>query len=135
MIEKIIGNCCDGCCEDLTIDDIDFGTSKDNFVCLKCGMYLNSEYFTEYEPKELSDMLIRFFETKTTIPKDRWGTHATHCCTIHGCKYGHVDCPVELGLVKQEYPCEYCNDDEDEDENIVDAAYKVIDELKIKYNI
>jgi hypothetical protein len=32
----------------------------------------------------------------------------THCCIIHGCKYGHDDCPVVLGFVKQEYLCESC---------------------------
>jgi CheY-like chemotaxis protein len=37
------------------------------------------------------------------------GTHATHCCDKHGCKYGHdKDCPVESGRVKQENPCENC---------------------------
>jgi hypothetical protein len=33
----------------------------------------------------------------------------THCCVIHGCKYGHFDCPVTTGSVEQTYPCEYCN--------------------------
>jgi len=32
----------------------------------------------------------------------------THCCIIHGCKYGHEDCPVYLGKIKQVYLCEYC---------------------------
>lgn len=39
--------------------------------------------------------------------------HATHCCLRHGCKYGNADCPVKAGQVKQEYPCEFCADDED----------------------
>lgn len=38
------------------------------------------------------------------------GVHATHCCKEHGCKYGDEDCPVYLGIIKQEYPCEYCED-------------------------
>ena len=42
----------------------------------------------------------------TTIPKDKWGVHETHCCEKHGCKYGYNDCPVEIGLVKQMYECE-----------------------------
>lgn len=45
---------------------------------------------------------------ETTIPHDRWGVHETHCCYKHGCKYGDVDCPVKIGLAKQEYPCESC---------------------------
>ena len=40
------------------------------------------------------------------------GVHATHCCKWHGCKYGEDEiCPVVLGKVEQEYPCEYCHDD------------------------
>lgn len=34
---------------------------------------------------------------------------STHCCDIHGCKYGYDDCPVVLKQVKQEYPCEDCS--------------------------
>jgi len=49
---------------------------------------------------------------ETTIPKDRWGTHETHCCIKHGCKYGDSDCPVTIALVKQRYDCETCSDDE-----------------------
>lgn len=43
--------------------------------------------------------------------KDRWGVHERHCCALHGCKYGDDDCPVENGLTKQEYTCEYCNEE------------------------
>jgi hypothetical protein len=36
--------------------------------------------------------------------------HKTHCCSIHGCKYGQDDiCPVVQGIVKQKYPCEDCS--------------------------
>jgi len=45
-------------------------------------------------------------EKTTSIPKERWGVHETHCCKRHGCKYGDEDCPVELGLIKQRYKCE-----------------------------
>jgi len=44
-----------------------------------------------------------------SIPKEKWGVHRTHCCFQHGCKYGNKDCPVELGLLKQDYPCEMCS--------------------------
>lgn len=40
---------------------------------------------------------------ETTIPKSQWGVHETHCCEDHGCKYGDVDCPVTIGLIKQAY--------------------------------
>jgi hypothetical protein len=41
-------------------------------------------------------------------PPPRVGVHVTHCCALHGCKYGDADCPVKLGQVAQEYPCEQC---------------------------
>ena len=35
--------------------------------------------------------------------------HQTHCCVVHGCKYGDGDdCPVENGSVLQDYLCESC---------------------------
>lgn len=36
--------------------------------------------------------------------------HSTHCCKIHGCKYGDEDCPVVNGEEVQEYPCEDCSE-------------------------
>ncbi len=40
----------------------------------------------------------------------------SHCCVIHGCKYGHEDCPVTTGKVLQDYLCEFCGVDEDSSE-------------------
>lgn len=37
------------------------------------------------------------------------GVHLTHCCVIHGCKYGDKDCPVADGTEQQEYCCETCD--------------------------
>lgn len=34
--------------------------------------------------------------------------HTEHCCDIHGCKYGDVDCPVYLGMKPQSFVCETC---------------------------
>ena len=42
---------------------------------------------------------------------DKVGVHQSHCCWKHGCKYGDDDCPVELGTVKQDHLCEYCEND------------------------
>jgi len=39
--------------------------------------------------------------------------HTEHCCKTHGCKYCDDDCPVELGIKKQSYPCEGCDIDEE----------------------
>jgi hypothetical protein len=36
------------------------------------------------------------------------GVHVRHCCVLHGCKYGDLDCPVELKTHRQEFPCETC---------------------------
>jgi hypothetical protein len=36
------------------------------------------------------------------------GTHRTHCCVVHGCKYGDNQCPVVVRKVEQAYPCEDC---------------------------
>jgi len=78
----------------------------------------------------LEDKLLRVLEKESELPRDtqtsqqslrskqvekeQYGVHATHCCKRHGCKYGNENCPVELGLVKQEYGCEQ-GDDFDED--------------------
>lgn len=39
---------------------------------------------------------------------DKSGVHRTHCCIVHGCKYGDIDCPVESGKIDQDFPCEDC---------------------------
>ena len=36
------------------------------------------------------------------------GVHESHCCKIHGCKYGEADCPVTTGRTRQLYLCEDC---------------------------
>lgn len=36
------------------------------------------------------------------------GIHSTHCCVIHGCKYGDKDCPVVNTNISQVHPCEDC---------------------------
>lgn len=36
------------------------------------------------------------------------GTHVTHCCLKHGCKYNEDECPVTKGEHIQEFACEYC---------------------------
>ena len=42
---------------------------------------------------------------------DKVGVHRTHCCVLHGCKYGDKDCPVSGGTLEQDYPCEDCTND------------------------
>ena len=30
----------------------------------------------------------------------KYGVHRTHCCILHGCKYGDDDCPVVSGEIR-----------------------------------
>lgn len=43
------------------------------------------------------------------MKKSKYGVHITHCCILHGCKYGYADCPVYTGKVLQEFICESCD--------------------------
>ena len=43
-------------------------------------------------------------------PPVRYEVHAGHCCQKHGCKYGDPDCPVVLGIIRQDHPCEECRE-------------------------
>jgi hypothetical protein len=49
------------------------------------------------------------------------GTHVSHCCKTHGCKYGDPTCPVVGGLAGQRYPCEQCADTDTD----TDIGYRV----------
>ena len=60
---------------------------------------------------------------------DNIGVHITHCCKWHGCKYGDPDCPVVSGEVKQEYLCEWCIE-ELEQEDYYKQQLKNIEEIK-----
>ena len=77
------------------------------------GLQALEAFFAQAEPGE------------TSIPKERWGVHETHCCKRHGCKYGHEDCPVVVGLVRQAYPCEECHDDFEVEDIYVDPDGKL----------
>ena len=58
------------------------------------------------------------------------GVHAAHCCKWHGCKYGEDEiCPVVLGKVEQEYPCEWCSE-ELKDEKYYRQKLTQIEEIK-----
>ena len=39
---------------------------------------------------------------------NHYETCRTHCCVLHGCKYGDSRCPVVKREVKQAYPCMDC---------------------------
>jgi hypothetical protein len=65
----------------------------------------------EYQKEQLEQKKLLGRNANTSIPPARWGVHETHCCFEHGCKYGDSDCPVELGIIDQEFPCEMCDDE------------------------
>jgi hypothetical protein len=44
----------------------------------------------------------------------------SHCCVLHGCKYGYEDCPVVTKKVKQDHRCESCEWEGYADVNIVE---------------
>ena len=44
-------------------------------------------------------------------PVNNDGVHAELCCAKHGCMYGDKDCPVVLGKIKQNNPCEDCEEE------------------------
>jgi len=47
----------------------------------------------------------------TPGPESEKDVHTEHCCEIHGCKYGHDNCPVVNWRKKQSYACESCQED------------------------
>jgi hypothetical protein len=53
------------------------------------------------------------------IDEDSWeifewpeggGSHTTHCCVEHGCKYCDRDCPIETGEIPQYFACYDCDE-------------------------
>ena len=46
----------------------------------------------------------------------------SHCCKYHGCKYLFDDCPVNLGKVEQDNPCESCEFDSSINNNYDDKT-------------
>jgi len=87
--------------------------------------------------KFLEEKRIEFSKTaKTSLPKEEWGVHESHCCFEHGCKYGDDDCPVAIGLIKQKYKCEICSDNEQDEDSGFDQTelqiYLLREQLKEK---
>jgi|GEM_PF-6944422 len=65
----------------------------------------------QYEIEQREEFRVVLSKSATTsIPEKDWGVHKTHCCFQHGCKYGDDQCPVEIGLIKQDYPCQDCDE-------------------------
>lgn len=62
------------------------------------------------------------------------GVHISHCCKWHGCKYGDLDCPVVNGEVEQEYLCEDCYEDLEDEEYHREALVRIEEIKKFKEN-
>ena len=63
--------------------------------------------------------LVRTWEDERAIPRSAYegvklpygiSVHVSHCCVIHGCKYGRTICAVEKGYFEQDHDCEACTD-------------------------
>lgn len=70
----------------------------------------------------------------------RVGVHRTHCCVLHGCKYGDDDsCPVVNKEIEQKYPCMDCPDSLEEAFQEVNRKYheylESIEELEFMKHI
>ncbi len=67
-------------------------------------------------------------------PANKDAVHISHCCVIHGCKYGYGDdsgCVVVKGEVVQDYLCESCSMALEEVDEIIKEA-KLVMALKDK---
>ncbi len=84
---------------------------KSYYSKLSCDDILEDIESTTYYEKQRKNSTDAANKGQTTIPESNWGVHISHCCSIHGCKYGDIDCPVKLNLTKQDYPCEFCDDE------------------------
>jgi len=58
--------------------------------------------------------------------ENKYGVHRTHCCVLHGCKYGKEDCPVTSGQIPQDYICLDC---EEQGIKSIDHLKKEIDRI------
>lgn len=45
------------------------------------------------------------------MTRNEVAAHQSHCCVLHGCKYGTPRCPVVKQKVVQDYRCEDCEDE------------------------
>jgi len=82
------------------------------FVCDDVAVGICTEEFNNalWKHRRIQAGLSIDEESPAEVDVDDVGVHRTHCCVIHGCKYGDKRCPVAYGQVKQEYICEDCHE-------------------------
>lgn len=103
----------------------------DTFISLKADGDIRPGYFDAFTPrqKEAVQYLVnRILANIGEVPSEEQkaeakareiGVHVSHCCAMHGCKYGDGEyCAVESKTHKQDYPCESCVDVEDAEAQI-----------------
>jgi hypothetical protein len=65
------------------------------------------------------------------VAPEKYGVHRTHCCKKHGCKYNSENCPVVLGKIDQDYPCEHCDfEKEEKEQRLAFLGLELLAELK-----
>jgi hypothetical protein len=76
---------------------------------------------------------------KKMMEVDHIGVHRTHCCVLHGCKYGDKDCPVANEVIKQDYLCEDClpyfNPEVKHEVNVSETEYISIEDRSKSYYV
>lgn len=84
---------------------------------------------------EMLQELIAKYDIEIILNKDELDdspSHATHCCEIHGCKYGYNEtCPVYRKAEVQEYLCQDCSDP-DEMLDYIQQMEKELADLRIE---
>jgi len=82
---------------------------------LMCDVIINEIHSVSLYEKQNKDKEHAASKGETKVHPNKFGVHRTHCCKYHGCKYGDIDCPVVVEIIVQEYPCEDCGHEEDDD--------------------
>lgn len=90
---------------------------------------INKAYLDDIMLQSIMQSGIRYVQM---IKTSNVGTHSSHCCKKHGCKYGDDDCPVHHGHIIQDYPCEWCNDPHSQ---YLDAAKEMCDPALLEYDM
>jgi hypothetical protein len=96
-------------------------------VCLGCSDEATGLWVPVSQCPIALAVLDEFYrqEIEPVMIVDQRGTHLSHCCLMHGCKYGDDTCPVENDTAKQDHPCEDCTPIADLEMIIRDAQAQI----------
>lgn len=62
------------------------------------------------------------------------GVHQTHCCKLHGCKYGDENCPVVKNEIEQTYACMDCTEITEDLQEVKHSVQGFTDVLTLHFN-